>query len=55
MVVSMAAIDDHERKICNEFAQLLEQSKTLFNGLRLVAKNVFHLQGVASAVNTSSV
>ncbi|XKL60173.1 hypothetical protein PGB90_001189 [Kerria lacca] len=34
MVVSMATIDDHERKVCNEFAQLLEQSKTLFNGLR---------------------
>ncbi|XP_065214251.1 protein SCAI [Planococcus citri] len=34
MVVSMATIDDHERKVCSEFAQLLEQSKTLFNGLR---------------------
>lgn len=36
MVVSMATIDDHERKVCAEFAHLLEQSKNLFNGLRLV-------------------
>lgn len=39
MVVSMATIDDHERKVCAEFAHLLEQSKNLFNGLRLVTKN----------------
>lgn len=39
MVVSMATIDDHERKVCAEFAHLLEQSKNLFNGLRLVGEN----------------
>lgn len=34
MVVNMATIDDHERKVCVEFTHLLEQSKSLFNGLR---------------------
>lgn len=37
MVVNMATIDDHERKVCAEFTHLLEQSKSLFNGLRSVS------------------
>ncbi|XP_014285736.1 protein SCAI isoform X2 [Halyomorpha halys] len=34
MVVKMAAMDDHERKIVLEFCHLLDKSKNLFNGLR---------------------
>uniref|UniRef100_A0A1B6EB07 Protein SCAI n=1 Tax=Clastoptera arizonana TaxID=38151 RepID=A0A1B6EB07_9HEMI len=34
MVVKMAGMDDHERKIVIEFCHLLEKSKQLFNGLR---------------------
>ncbi|BES98840.1 Protein of unknown function (DUF3550/UPF0682) [Nesidiocoris tenuis] len=34
MVVKMAAMDDHERKIVVEFCHLLDKSKNLFNGLR---------------------
>lgn len=34
MVVKMAGMDDHDRKIVIEFCHLLEKSKQLFNGLR---------------------
>ncbi|KAL1131066.1 hypothetical protein AAG570_012303 [Ranatra chinensis] len=34
MVVKMAAMDEHERKIVVEFCHLLDKSKNLFNGLR---------------------
>ncbi|XP_039287520.1 protein SCAI isoform X1 [Nilaparvata lugens] len=34
MVVKMAGMDEHERKIVVEFCHLLEKSKQLFNGLR---------------------
>ncbi|XP_054275634.1 protein SCAI-like isoform X1 [Macrosteles quadrilineatus] len=34
MVVRMAGMDDHDRKIVIEFCHLLEKSKQLFNGLR---------------------
>lgn len=32
--VTMAEMDEQERKIVNEFCHLLEKSKQLFNGLR---------------------
>ena len=32
--LNMADMDEHERKIVNEFNHYLEKSKQLFNGLR---------------------
>ena len=35
-LANMTDMDDHERKVVNEFCHLLEKSKQLFNGLRYV-------------------
>lgn len=40
-MVSMAGMEDHERKIVIEFCHLLEKSKQLFNGLRYTTPAFF--------------